>query len=186
MEPIASKLDQELEWIQPKALQRYFELRAGEQVLASLEFATSFGSLATASSADGIWTFKRVGFFNPRITIRRAGEDDDLAVYRTGWTGAHGRLELNDGRTFAWHTANFWATQFYFSDSQGDPLVTFLSGIDEKKASDWFKIQARVRIDSGGERLAELPLLVLLGLYLIILHMEDAAAAAAVAGAASV
>jgi len=42
-----------------------------------------------------------------------------------------------------------------------------------------FKTQARVEIDLRGRALPELPLLVLLGWYLIVLQQEDAAAAAA-------
>ena len=56
----------DLTWTQPKALKQAFELRAGEDVVGTLEFRNSFGSFATGESADGRWTFKRQGFFRPR------------------------------------------------------------------------------------------------------------------------
>ena len=71
-----------LSWSQPKALQRIFELREGNRLFGTLSFVKSLGSLAEASMAAGDWTFKRVGFFRPHVTVRRRGQETDLAVYQ--------------------------------------------------------------------------------------------------------
>ena len=184
MKAFSSAVGADLCWIQPKGLDnRWFELRAGDGIVATLEFETLCGSLARAQSADGSWTFKRVGFFNPRVTVRKAGQEADLAVYTPRWTGREGTLEFPDGRVFGWVQANFWATKFQITDAAGYSLVSFESGAEKSRLSDIFKTQARVEIGRRGRALPELPLLVLLGWYLIILQKQDAAAVAAVIAA---
>lgn len=168
---------QNLEWTQPKAMERLFELRSGERVLASLEFQSSFGSLAVAACGEERWTFKRVGFFRPRVTIRREGEQKDLAVYRPKWTSSEGTLEFFGGQTYVFQTANFWATRYVLASADGQVLVSYQSGLEENHLKDIFKSQARVEIDPAAANLPELPLLVCAGWYLIILHKDDSAAA---------
>ncbi len=179
MRTLSSSVGTALYWIQPKGLGRYFELRAGDDVLATLRFETLCGSLARAESADGSWTFKRAGFFKPRVTVRKAGEEVNSAVYTPRWTGREGVLEFAGGRVFNWTQTDFWATRYQISDVAENPLVSFESGLDQSRLTDLFKTQARVAIDLRGRALPELPLLVLLGWYLIVLQKEDAAAVAA-------
>jgi len=76
---ISETAGQELLWIQPAAFQREHELRGGDDVVATLKFQR--GSLADAETADGYWTFKRQGFWQPRVTVRAAGSDADLATF---------------------------------------------------------------------------------------------------------
>ncbi len=57
MPTIAEYAQHELEWTQPSAGQMRYELRAGDQVIAGLQFRSMWGSLATAESDDGCWTF---------------------------------------------------------------------------------------------------------------------------------
>ena len=181
MEQLRRVFGQSIFWVQPKALQRQFELRTDDQLIATLRFEKAFGTLATAESADGRWTFKRVGFLSPRVTVRRAGEETDLAEYRPRWTGTEGTLAFAAGRQYHWKTANFWATRFVWRDEGGDLLVTFQSGGKKAKLSDVFKTQARVRFEPAGEGGDDLPLLTLLGWYLIVLQQEDSAAVVAAA-----
>ena len=65
----------------------------------------------------------------------------------------------------------------------GKALVTFKQGTEENKWSDLFKFQALVEIDPSANGLEELPLLVALGWYLMILHHDDDASAGAVVAA---
>jgi hypothetical protein len=171
-------------WSQPKVLERTFELREGDHLLGTLHFAKSWGSLATASLAAGEWTFKRTGYFRPRVTVRRRGQEADLAVYQPKVWGSEGELQFAGGRSSGWRSANFWATQYAFLDSVGRALVTFKPGAEDKKWSDVFKFQALVEIDPSAHGLEELPLLLALGWYLMILHHGDVVSGGAVAGAA--
>ena len=71
-------------WSESNVMKRAFELREGNRLHGTLQFAKSWGSLATASLAGGEWTFKRTGYFRPRVTVRRQGQEADLAVYQPG------------------------------------------------------------------------------------------------------
>jgi hypothetical protein len=180
VEPLDIGAGNRLSWSQPKALQRTFELRDGNRLFGTLSFVKSFGSLAEASMAAGDWTLKRVGYFRPSVTVRRRGQEADLAVYEPRGWGAEGELQFAGGRIYAWKPANFWATKFNFVDTAGRPLVAFKPGAEESKWSDLFKFQALVEIEPSANRLEELPLLVSVGWYLMILHHEDASSAGAV------
>jgi len=167
-----------IEWVQPKTFQNRYELRSGDNLVATLEFPKAFGSLANATAADGRWTFKRVGFFSTRITIRIEGQEDELAIYHPKWTGSEGRLQFTSGVEYIWKVANFWATQFVWQIGD-QPIIQYRPGLDESNVSDWFKTQARVEILPEAAGIKELSLLVLLGWYLMILKQQDDSAAIA-------
>jgi hypothetical protein len=122
----------------------------------------------------------RVGYFRRRVTLRRHGQETDLAVYEPKGWGSEGELQFAGGRIYAWKPANFWTTKFNFVDTAGKALVAFKAGAEESNWSDLFKFQALVEIDPSASRLEELPLLVSVGWYLMILHHEDASSAGAV------
>jgi hypothetical protein len=177
------------EWVQPKTFKNRYELRGRERVFATLEFPRTFGSLAIATTTSGVWTFKRVGFFNTRITVRSEGQEQDLAVYHPRWTGTQGKLELAGGTKYIWKVANFWATQFVWETEAGQVLITYRPGVEASNMTDWFKTQARVEFateTAGGDFRAsgEFALLVALGWYLMVLKQEDDAAATAAATSA--
>jgi hypothetical protein len=177
MRSISTAANQPLKWVQPSAFRMEYELQAGEEVLASLVFRSSFGTLATTETADGCWTFKRVGFWQTRLTVRSCGEEQDLAVFKNNtWSGG-GTLEFPDGRVFR-ATTNFWQTRLEFHNAAEEILVAFHSG-------GFFHLSADVEVTTVGATLPELPLLLSLGLYLIIMMQQDSAAGAAVAGGAA-
>jgi hypothetical protein len=88
MESLINAKGLELFWAQPNAMQRNFVLRSGERIFGRIDFQSAFGSLADSVSGEEHWTFKRVGFFSPRVTVRRAGFEIDLAIYHPKWTGS--------------------------------------------------------------------------------------------------
>jgi hypothetical protein len=165
--PISDVAGQELLWIQPAARKREHELRAGDDVVATLRFQR--GSLADAEADGRHWTFKREGFWQPRVTVRVPGSDTDIAVFRPRWTGG-GQLELPDGRIIGFTSANFWQSQWVWQDKDR-PLLLF------KGRHGIIKADGAVEIQPGAAALPDVPLLVLLGWYLILLHADDAAAA---------
>jgi hypothetical protein len=184
MQKLSTVIGRQIHWIQPKALERRFELRAEDDLVATLRFETAFGTLATAQAAGASWTFKRVGFLNPRVTVREAGTELDLAIYQPKFWG-DGWLVFPGGRVFHWKSTNFWGTQWGFADSYEDLLFALKPGVDKPKLSNLFKTQALVEVESQAYALPELSLLVLLGWYLVILHQDDVAAASAATTAAA-
>ena len=73
MESLAKYLTDELFWTQPRAMHRAYELQQSSGlVVATLEFKTGLGSLATARADGSAWSLKRMGFFRPQVTVRIA------------------------------------------------------------------------------------------------------------------
>jgi hypothetical protein len=170
MQKITELIGQELRWTQPHALKMDYELRARDVIVATLHFRSSLGSFATAVSAEGSWTFKRVGFWQTGVTIRAAGAETDLAMFKNNsWSGG-GRLELPDGRKYPANT-NFWSTQYEFMRETGEPLISYrhIGGV--------LHMSSLVEIHGLSKEVVEMPWLVSLGWYLtIMLHMDSAGA----------
>ena len=168
MRRIAEVAAQTLKWEQPSALKMRYELRTGDNELAAtLHFRSSFGSFATAQSADGCGTFKRIGFFQTKATIRAYASDNDTAIFKFNtWSGG-GTLELADGPTFKAST-NFWRTQFGFESESGEKLIEFQQG-------GLLHLSVTVDIQRSAIRMAELPLMVTFGCYLVVMMNMDAA-----------
>jgi hypothetical protein len=180
MKPFSEISADLLEWREPKSLEPYYELYQGDEIFATLIFKTAFGSLATAETSNSKWTFKRVSFLNPRVTVREVGSNDNLAIFQPRFWG-DGELIFTSSERFTWKPTNFWQTEWVFNDAYGRLLVKYKSGTEKSKLSDLFKTQATVEIAPVIPARDTLPLLVTIGWYLMVLHQQDAAAAASVA-----
>jgi hypothetical protein len=165
---------QELQWTQPSVRRSAYELRAGDEVVALLCWQKACGSLADATAGDSHWTFKRAGFWHPRVTVRVPGSDADVAIFTARWTGT-GTLELPPERRFHWGAANAWQSQWAWQDTEGAPLVHV------KGRHGLVKIAGQVEITPAAVALPELDLLVTLGWYLVVLRARENAAAAGAA-----
>jgi len=175
MRKIAEVVGQQLKWVQPSVLAMQYELRAADELAATLRFRSCFGSFATGESADGCWTFKRIGFWQTRVTVRACGEDVDRATFRNNtWSGG-GTLELSGGRKFL-ATTNFWQTNLEFQDELGGTLIKFKSG-------GLLHLSATVDLEPNAVSLPVLPWMVMLGWYLTVMMHLDSATAAGGAGA---
>jgi hypothetical protein len=172
MQRIPTRSQRPLKWVQPKMMKMSYELLDGDEVLATVEFRSAFGSLATATSADGVWTFKRTGFFRPLVTVRKEGSEKDVATFRDSTWKQGGTLELSDGRRYLAST-NFWSTKYDISSESGEPLISF------ERIGGLFHMSTEVRIHAEAAHKPELPWMVMLGWYLIVLMHRDHAAAAA-------
>jgi len=159
-------------WAQPKAMSRAYELRSADSLVGHLRFAKSCGSLATAEVADQRWTFKRVGFLAPSVTVRSPNLEADIAVFRPHW-GSGGTLHFADGHQTQWRSTNFWGSQWAFVGSDNHIVVRF------SHHEGFFKASAQIEFEPSSAELPEFPLLVALGWYLIILAADDAAATVA-------
>lgn len=172
MKRIADLVQHRLKWVQPSALKMNYELHADDELAATLRFRSSWGSLATAESADGCWTFKRVGFWQTKATIRASGSDQELAVFKNNTWAGGGTLELANSRKYP-ATSNFWQTQYEFQTEQGTPLIRF-------KCGGLTHLSSEVDILPSAFAMPELPWMVLFGFYLVVGMTMDAAAAVVV------
>jgi hypothetical protein len=159
----------EMKWEKPSVFKACYELRLGDMVIAELSFRSMWGSLVRAESGDGCWSFKRVGFFKPRITVRLWDSEQDIALFYPNTWSAGGTLVLPDGRNYKVST-NFWHSKVEFSNEVEGTLIRYSVG-------GFFRHSALVEVAPAALRLTELPWMVILGWYLIILMHQDSSAA---------
>lgn len=126
MNGLEDRIGHELEWVQPHALQLEFELRDGEEVLMTMRFRGLLSSFATAESPVGAFTFKRVGFWIPRVTIRHHGSEETIATFRNNTWTQGGSLEFADGRTYH-ANSNSWMSEYQFKREDETAIVHFRS-----------------------------------------------------------
>ena len=170
---IAELAGRPLHWKQTRITERRYLLRADDVEVATLAFRSAFGSLATGESGEGSWTFKRIGFFSTRITVRAANSDTDLAVYTPKtWSGG-GTLAFPDGRGIR-VTTNLWQTSVDFLADDGEPLLHLAVG-------GLFGLSVDVQVLPAASRHDALPWLVMLACYLIVSMRDDGAAVAVIA-----
>ena len=162
-------------WLKPSKGDRTWKLIADGETLATLRREKRFGTLWTADAGGKRWTLKRVGFFRVRVTVRPEGFEIDEAEFHPRWSGG-GELTMSDGKRFAWAPRSFWRQEWTFSDGEIE-VLRYRCGFTMSKG--------RVSFASQAARRRELPLLVALGWYLILLMAEDSGAGAAAAGAAA-
>ena len=160
-----------LSWVQHSMWKRHWELRAGDALLAELQFNSPFGSLATATAAGAAWTFKRTGFFSPVVTARAVGQEADVATYQPSWPQHRGRLFIGADE-LELRSANFWGTRYALA-AAGQELLSF-------ENTGTMHHGANVIVHEAARNRADLPLLLTLCWYLLVLYMEDSSSVAAV------
>lgn len=169
MKPMTQREGVELVWSQPKLTSREFDLRDGNDLVATLKWHRPLGSLATGETASGAWTFKRAGFLRPRVEIWTVSPKAEFAQFEAGWAGG-GRLLLPHDRGYYWRQRRFWQNEWAFEDEHGAVALTF--------NSDSFVLKRTVYVRLLGSGYgADRPLLAVLGLYLMVLSGDEATAA---------
>ena len=172
MRDLADVVHSELHWKQPRLFDPSYELAAGDEVVATLSFRSTFGSFATAKTADGSWTFKRVGFWQTRATVRKEDAPNDLAVFEHDtWSGG-GTLTIAGGGTVR-VTTNFWQSRIEFQLEDGTTLFRY-------QTEGFMRHGAELTIEPAGARMNALPWLLAFGWYLVVMMHHDAATTAVV------
>jgi hypothetical protein len=162
-----------LSWQQPRAMKAEYELRAGDELLATLWKSGAFGMAMEAEIGTARFTLKAEGFLRSRITVQGAGvAGGPVVFFRTGFLGG-GQLALPDGWSHRWKMTSFWGSRWAFVDDSDRPLVSFAS------RHGFLRAGCDVEIAPGALARPELPVLVVMGWYLLLRMREDSAAAAA-------
>jgi hypothetical protein len=172
MKSITALVDHTLTWSQPKAMRQIHELRFGPELVATLQFPKMLSSAAVAESSDGRWTLERVGFLNFRIIARKPDSDLPLASYTPKAFKAGGTVELARGGAVVLRQS-FWEAKTELTTEAGEPLV-------EMRSRGFFKHFVDVKMNRRALQYEELPCLVMLLFYSILLRRRDAATHSAV------
>ncbi len=162
----------ELQWVQPSAKKQFYELHTNQQTVCTLHMEGSFNARATAVNSDGSWDFDRKGFWQRHVTIRKTGSAEDLAVYNANSWRQGGTLTMPFGRSYLFKF-NFWNTQFFVTTENDQALISIT------KIRGFIHYSGNLEIHSLARHLPELPWLVPLSWYLIMMQQRDTAAAAA-------
>lgn len=169
-----SEAGEKLTWVHEQADVKEFVLKSGTDEFARLRWEKDGGSLATGETADGAWSFKRIGFFHPYVNIRDRATGNDIGRTQIGIGGA-GSVQFADGEHYNW-LSNLWRSEWDWATPSGRTLVEFRRdfSIDERAGE--------VKIPADHLSTIHLPLLSVLGWYLIVLLSEDAALTHGMAG----
>jgi hypothetical protein len=151
----------------------HFELRAGEESIASLRFCDPAGLAAVGESKAGAWILVDEGLLRPRIIVRSLPDDTAVAVYRPRPLGHTGTLAFLDGREFHWRRLGFLATSYRFEGTDGSPVVAI--GLESRRS--WLfgprEFRGLVAIEPRTTSIGELLPLLLLSWYLVVLQQAN-------------
>jgi hypothetical protein len=162
-----------LEWKQPSAFVRRYELLSGDSQLALVSFSKSLGSLAEAHTANEAWTFKRRGMLSTIVGARLLGTEQDVAVYRPNFSGTRGTIRIKGGEPLELRSTGFWSSEWIVRTEEQDVLLRFHN-------HGLMRSGAHVEVMEAAKRRADIGLVLTFAWYLLLLHMEDGAAAAAI------
>lgn len=154
-------INQPLEWKQPSMFKRVYELRVGDEILATLAKQGTFKNAYDVWTPYGQWTIRRKGFWQKDFVVL----DAQGSEFANGHMGISGKTELwiASGNGYQWKSTNFWGTQWEWRTLEGTPLVAL-----NKKY---------ITILPAAQDLPDLALLAVLARYLKTIQ-DDANAAA--------
>ncbi|NNN18056.1 MAG: hypothetical protein HKL79_06825 [Thermoplasmata archaeon] len=164
--PFASVDREALRWLRVGPTSPEFQLLSGPALLGSLSWTKAQGSLALAGIADRQFTIKRVGFLHPHVTVRRAGEERDLA--RLASHLGHHRIEFAGGARYDLKRAGVLVPAWQLLAEDGTELA-HVEPVREGRRLDGGIVQ----VSLPARDLTELPLLLLLTWYFIVLSWRE-------------
>jgi hypothetical protein len=170
MQRLADVLRQPLRWSQPDKRQRVYVLLASSRRMATLTFRSPSGSFAVGHSADGSWSFERIGLQPTVMTIRAEGERGELAMFEHHSPNDRGTLRLTGERSLIVAT-NPWRSQIEFQ--RADQQALFRCRTQGARRSI-----AELEVLPALDGMREMPWLLLFGGYLAVMAHEDAGAGA--------
>jgi hypothetical protein len=68
------------EWVRPKAWKMDWELRQGDEILATMSSPRMFGTTVNATMDGTTYVMRKGGLRRPGAVMRRLGEDGDIAT----------------------------------------------------------------------------------------------------------
>ncbi|MFN8588456.1 MAG: hypothetical protein U0704_11735 [Candidatus Eisenbacteria bacterium] len=169
MKPVEQAFEHEWTWNRPSVGRRHWELRSGDDLVATLDQVSLLGSRMAAATAAGARELRHEGWLRGRIRLTDA-EGATIAVFQPSWFG-RGRLELAGGGALEWARADFWGRRWAFRDANGLDQVRFV------RRPSWFRSTTTVEVSDAGRQRPELADLTLVGFYLLLMMQRQAHAA---------
>ncbi len=158
MRPLREATGCEWVWQRPRLMSRLWELRAGEDLAATLEACGWTGARMTGETAGCRWDLRHEGFFLGRTVVRREGGVDALLELRPGWFG-DGTIRCADGTALRWKRGDVWGRRWRVLDPDDHVQLEFT------RQPAFFKSRTTVAATEVGRGRPDLPELVLLGFF---------------------
>ena len=136
-------------------------LEAGSERLATLRWEKWFSFEAVAESADGRWIIGRqrsTSLFGDHV-VRDTTSGDEVAAFKRSWRGT-GVARFASGAEYGWRREGFWRPRYFWAAKDGRPLLSFRTVLG-------FGRSYTMDVDPPARSLVELPVLVLLGGYVM-------------------
>lgn len=162
MRTIESVIGRDLRWVQTSIFKQEFELRNMNTVVAKLSLPHIFSEGARAESADGCWKFTRKGFWKTTIAVSTCEDETPIVSFEGRRWGKKFSLQLPGGEILLLAT-DFWGWSFKLQTETGE-LIT------EVKRKGFFSGEYIVDLRRRGNSYKELPWLVMLIWYVMILE----------------
>ena len=91
--------------------------------------------------------------------VREAATEEVVATFTRDWRGA-GLVRFASGPEYRWGRSGFWRSVWFWSSDQQERLIAYRSAVALTR-------RFGMEVDPAANRLAELPVLVMLGAYLM-------------------
>ena len=168
--PLRDALYGELVWSRPGIFRRELYLEAGSERLASLRWERMLSLEAVGESADGRWIIgrHRIGSLRGQVVVRDAATEAPVATFTRHWRRT-GVLRFDSGAEYKWEREGFWRTSYFWSSGAQERLLAYTFRVG-------FHSRYEMEVSPAAQRVAELPVLVLLGAYLMVLTSRQNAA----------
>jgi hypothetical protein len=154
-----------IRWIQPKRLAPYFELCSKQSLYGTLEYSGNRTTIAIATVAEGRWRFKYTRFTLPQISISHNNKPDVETILEPGfdWSST---LKFSDGQRLFWRPIDQRELQWGFISTSGNPILSI------SPRPRFLKLEADVHLNPVSSAHPHLPMLVLLGWFLVLLRQR--------------
>lgn len=156
-----------LRWERNGTFARDYALR-GDRDVATLRFPKLLSSQAEGSIGGRYYSLTRKGILHPVASVVQSPFDQEVATMSL--KGGGGQLELNDGRRFTLVREGMFKNSWSFRDERGAELVSFKVPA--------FKLRiGEVTVSPAVMSDKQLPLLLLMGWYVIVPLLDQAGGA---------
>lgn len=156
--PLRERLYGDLVWSRRGFFRRELILEAGSELLAVLRWERPLSFEAVADVGDGRWIIARHGA-RRMVVVRDAGTGAEVATHSPSWLGK-GVTRFASGAEFTWAREGFWRPTYFWSSANRSQLIGF------KMRLGW-RGGIEMHVDPSAHGLAELPVLVVLGAYVM-------------------
>jgi hypothetical protein len=158
--PLSSVERSAFRWLRDREHPDAFTLLSGDSTVATLEWRTRGGSLATVRTASEEWTLTRGGFLNPHIWLRSG----KTALARLSVHLNYHQIDLAGGRSYRFRRAGLLVAAWQVTSMEGKEVLH----VEPVREGHHLSAGAVV-VAPGATDLPELLLLMVLTWYFIVL-----------------